>query len=323
MTGPRPLVTVVIPVQDRIEYLGAALASVREQTLADFEVVVVDAGSVQPVDRLVRAVAAADPRFRLLRSDERISSPVARNLGMDAARGDLIAHLDSDDLMSPTRLERQARAFAERPDLVCAAGCMRMIGPHGLGRPAGEDPAPAGTELTDALVRWCFPFEMPSLTSALTMSTVALRGIGGFDGAYAHCDDYGTLRLLLEQGRVIRLADVVADYRRHDGQVSSVRPFEQQAQLALLRRDVMSERLGRRVPLGPVVALTVPLLARPDQVGAAEDLCDELLARFLDATPLDEREEAWVRSDHARRRARVSAARDRAAAPSTVPPSQA
>jgi glycosyltransferase involved in cell wall biosynthesis len=303
-----PAVTVVIPVQDRIEYLGAALASVREQTFSDIEVLVIDAGSVQPIGELVRAVGSSDERFRVLRSDERLGSAAARNRGIAAARGALIAHLDSDDLMSPTRLERQVEAFEGNDNLVCVAGRMRVVDVIGLPQPSSDSSSSDGA-LSDAQVRWSFPFEMPSLSSTLTMRAGALRRIGGFDLVHSTCDDYGTMRGLLELGRVIRLSQVVVDYRRHHGQISTSRAIEQKAQLALLRRDIVSERLGRRVGLGPVLALNGGSVADTSHIDEAESLCDELLAVFLATVRPSDTEIAWVRADHAKRRERISALR--------------
>jgi glycosyltransferase involved in cell wall biosynthesis len=303
-----PAVTVVIPVQDRIEYLGAALASVREQTFSDLEVLVIDAGSVQPIGELVRAVGSCDERFHVLRSDERLGSAAARNVGIAAARGALIAHLDSDDLMSPIRLERQVEAFEGNDDLVCVAGRMRVVDVIGLPQ-RSSDPAACDGALSDVQVRWSFPFEMPSLSSTLTMRAGALRSIGGFDRVHSTCDDYGTMRGLLTRGRVIRLGEVVVDYRRHHGQISTSRTIEQQAKLALLRRDIVSERLGRRVGLGPVLALCGGSVAHASYIDEAESLCDELLAVFLATAGPSDAETAWVRADHAKRRQRISALR--------------
>src|SRR5215510_4129929 len=100
-----PLVSVVIPVYDREDYLGDAVDSVLAQTFPSFEIVVVDDGSTDRSAEIVRA--HRDPRVRLICHPHNRGISAARNTGVDAARGDYVAFLDSDDVAYPDRLARQ------------------------------------------------------------------------------------------------------------------------------------------------------------------------------------------------------------------------
>jgi glycosyltransferase involved in cell wall biosynthesis len=91
-----PPVAVVIPVWDSyVGFLGEAVASVRDQG-ADAELIVVDNASAQPLPELRGA--------RVVRSDTRLSTGAARNLGLDAVTAPLVVFLDADDLMLPGTL---------------------------------------------------------------------------------------------------------------------------------------------------------------------------------------------------------------------------
>jgi glycosyltransferase involved in cell wall biosynthesis len=98
-----PFFSVVIPVYNRAELLGRALASVRTQDFADFEIVVVDDGSTDNPKAVVDA--AADPRIHYVHQDNK-GGGAARNAGIDAARGRYVAFLDSDDEFLPGHLAR-------------------------------------------------------------------------------------------------------------------------------------------------------------------------------------------------------------------------
>ncbi|MBK0053473.1 glycosyltransferase family 2 protein [Stenotrophomonas sp. S39] len=115
-----PLVSVVIPVYNRAKSIAATLDSVKDQTERNFECLIVDDGSTD-VDDLVSFVARAyDSRFRVLRKENGGASS-ARNLGIDAARGEYIALLDSDDIWLPEKLSVQL-GFASkdpRPNFMC------------------------------------------------------------------------------------------------------------------------------------------------------------------------------------------------------------
>lgn len=96
--------SVIIPTFNRAVYLQETIASVLRQTWQDFELVLVDDGSTDNTADIVRSFD--DRRIRYIyRSNGGISA--ARNTGLDAARGEYIAFLDSDDLWEPSKLELQ------------------------------------------------------------------------------------------------------------------------------------------------------------------------------------------------------------------------
>ncbi len=313
-TSSIPAVSVIIPVQDRIEYLGAALASVRNQTFTDIEVIVVDAGSLQDVSGFVNQIQLLDRRFRLLRSDQRIGSAEARNLGLQEARAAFVAHHDSDDVMLSDRLATQLKAFSEA-DINCVAGCMLGINADGL-RVTSDNPRrrhDIGIPMSDPMIRWRFPFQMPGLSSSLIMRTQAIRDIGGFVTDHPTCDDYATMSLLIERGKVIRIAEFVTEYRNHGHQISQSRSAEQQVQLSLLRQRIIASRIGSEVPLGPVMALALPGLpaaTRDRYRHEAVSLLDLLLERFLAAHAPLGRDREWILHDYAARREQLVTERD-------------
>ena len=114
------LISVVIPAYNVAGCIDRAIDSVLAQTHRDVELLVVDDASSDDTVALVERRAAADPRLRLLRSEVNAGPSVARNRGLDAASGEWVAVLDSDDAYVPERLERLlAIATAEDATVVC------------------------------------------------------------------------------------------------------------------------------------------------------------------------------------------------------------
>jgi len=105
-----PAVSVIVPMHDVAAHAGAAIASLRAQTFAGFEAIVVDDGSSDGSGDVALAAMAGDARFRLVRQPNRGLS-AARNAGLAAARGRFIAFLDGDDRLAPEFLARMLAAL--------------------------------------------------------------------------------------------------------------------------------------------------------------------------------------------------------------------
>ena len=137
-------VSVIIPLYNRKATIGQAVRSVLDQTLPPYEVIVVDDGSVDGSADVVQAIA--DPRLRYLHQAN-AGAGAARNRGLEAARGDWVALLDSDDWWLPTRIASAAAAVAadERIDFQQS----NRLHAYADGRTTSGLPASA-EQLTDA-----------------------------------------------------------------------------------------------------------------------------------------------------------------------------
>ena len=107
-----PRVSIVIPVYNTAAYLDECLASLAAQTYGDFEAVCVDDGSTDESPQILDAWAARDARVRVIhKANAGVSA--ARNTGIEAARGDIVCFLDSDDRYVPHACERVVAAMDE------------------------------------------------------------------------------------------------------------------------------------------------------------------------------------------------------------------
>jgi glycosyltransferase involved in cell wall biosynthesis len=129
-----PRVSVVIPVHNREPYIGAAIASVLAQTFGDFELLVIDDGSTDGTRDVVRSFR--DQRIRLLCQASNRGIAKTRNAGVDAARGDYLAFLDSDDVALPDRLAAQVDFLDHHPDHAAVGAWIDWMDDRG--RPTGR-----------------------------------------------------------------------------------------------------------------------------------------------------------------------------------------
>jgi len=129
----KPTVSVIVPTFNRESILPRALDSIVAQTFPDWEIVLVDDGSTDGTASLAARYAdRLGDRFRFQQEVHR--GPChARNRGIEAACGEFIAFLDSDDEFAPAKLERQLALFHERPELGLVYSdysCIDLQGSH-------------------------------------------------------------------------------------------------------------------------------------------------------------------------------------------------
>ena len=113
MTHSPPHISVVLPAYNAEKYLDQAVRSILAQTFTDFELIIVDDGSID--NTLAIAHNLADPRIRVIANKENRGIPKTRNIGWKAATGEFIAHQDADDYSHPTRLEKQITYLRKNP----------------------------------------------------------------------------------------------------------------------------------------------------------------------------------------------------------------
>ena len=104
-----PTVSVVVPTFNRAHLITCAIKSVLSQTYQDFEIIVVDDGSLDETKKSIQK--CEDNRIKYIKHQKTKGPGAARNTGIEASNSDYIAFLDSDDEWLPTKLEKQLNLF--------------------------------------------------------------------------------------------------------------------------------------------------------------------------------------------------------------------
>lgn len=111
-------VSIIMPAYNAEAFLNRSITSVRNQTYENWELLIVDDGSIDQSKEIVRNFASSDSRIKLL-CNEHGGTARARNTALDVAQGDFFAFLDADDVYHPRYLERLVgTALREKSDLV-------------------------------------------------------------------------------------------------------------------------------------------------------------------------------------------------------------
>lgn len=213
MTTPR--VSVIVPCYDTAKYVTATLESVFAQTYRDYEVVVVNDGSPDTPE-LERALAPWTNRIVYVKTENQ-GLAGARNNGIRASKGELIALLDSDDMWEPNYLEVQVHKLDEDPSADIVYPRARIFG----------DGEGSGVLLTASRGDVTF-ISLVQETCSVIVSALARRAaferVGLFDSSLRSCEDFDMwLRCVKSGSRIIYHNEVLLRYRRRPGSLSADR----------------------------------------------------------------------------------------------------
>lgn len=195
-----PLVSVVVPVHNGERFLAAALESALGQDHEQVEVVVVDDGS----DDSSAELAASFPVTLLRQPNRGVAN--ARNAGVAATTGPVIAFLDQDDVWVPHKVSRQLAVLGARPEVGFVLSRMQFV-------------LEPGTPQPDWLPDRVLAEEShASIPSALMVRRAAFERVGGFDPAYRMACDVDWLARAKDAGVAwAEVDEVLVRYRIHSG----------------------------------------------------------------------------------------------------------
>lgn len=107
------LVTIIMPCYNAENYIGEAIQSVENQTWSEWELLVIDDGSTDKSREIAKKRSDNDARIQLIVNQNNVGVSKTRNRGIDMARGEWIAFLDSDDVWEPEKLSKQLSLAAK------------------------------------------------------------------------------------------------------------------------------------------------------------------------------------------------------------------
>ncbi len=219
-----PTISVVLPTYNRSNILSRAIESVLQQTIDDFELILVDDASTDDTEQVVYGYD--DPRITLLSHDDNRGGSAARNTGINNANGDFIAFLDSDDEWVPSKLEEQLNELRSLSSDWVATYCGYTVSDHRqvnrIQRHLSEllftddgstPPREGGEELIPSILMMSFPL---GGASNLFIRTDAVREIGGFDEDFQRHQDYEFLIRLLKRGKLSYIDEALTIKHEYD-----------------------------------------------------------------------------------------------------------
>ena len=205
-----PRINVVMPTFNSAEGISASIDSILNQTYTNWELLVInDFGSDDGTAEIVKAYAWADPRIRLIQTEERLGLAESLNLGMRESRGEYIARMDADDTSMPERFEKQIQYLDEHPNVGI---CGTWQHHYGNGKDWVHQAAPDPEVQKCRLLFWC----------DLCHSTLMLRRSAFLDNDLfydpsAKAEDYELWTRAVEFMDIANIPEVLGEYNETSG----------------------------------------------------------------------------------------------------------
>lgn len=231
-----PKVSIVMSVYQGQPYLEEAVGSVLRQTWADFEFIIVDDGSTDETDRMLKTYAARDRRIVLVRNDTNAGLTKSLNRALPLARGTYVARQDADDISMPRRIETQVEFLDSHPHVGLLGSAYQVI--NVKGEPIASYVHPP----TDTEIRWHMLFHNAFChSSVMWRRRLVNEGEPWYEEDQHYSQDYGLWTRLLKQTAAANLDVPLVAYRTHGASIESTsRETQQRIALSIAAREIQT-----------------------------------------------------------------------------------
>jgi glycosyltransferase involved in cell wall biosynthesis len=222
--GNRPLVSVIIPCYNHANFLGEAITSVLQQEYRPLEIVVVDDGSTDNTRQVAASYSSTQYVYQ-----PNAGLAAARNKGIATCRGEYVLFLDADDLLCSNALESAMRAMLDNP------GCGFVYGEY---RQVDQDGTPLdipGAIHRDDYVGLFLRGNHIGMCATVLYPRRVLEAMGGFRPEFLAGEDYELYLRIARRFPYVGHNAVMAQYRRHTGNMSANPAFMLHWTLSVMR----------------------------------------------------------------------------------------
>lgn len=232
--------SVLMTAHNAERWLDSAISSVRSQTFTEFEFLVLDDGSTDGTEAIIRGHAAEDERVRCFSEPQQGLTKGLQFL-IDKCTGELIARMDADDICEPERFEQQVASMESFAEVVCCGTWATEIDADGTPFGIWRTPTDHGEIDSQHMLGMGGGVIHPSAM----LRRNALHKIGGYDTQWPIAQDYDLWLRLAEVGRLMNIPSRLLRYRRACSAISMSKRAEQLAAVEAIHRAAVKRRRVR------------------------------------------------------------------------------
>ena len=285
-------VTILLPAYNAALYLRDSLDSIMRQAFKDFDVLLIDDGSMDDTSKIAIEYSNIDRRIKYYKNEKNIGLIKTLNKGLSLAKGEYIVRMDADDIMFDDRIYKQVQYMDSNPECFVCGGQMEYIG--GLTGMAPILPQKYEDLLYLSLIN-C-PLYHP--TTIIRNSAIKQFGLK-YNDSYKHAEDYKFWSDIIfsHPNSIANIKDVVLFYRISNNQITAKYSDEQDLISKIVRRENVQHVLvpyGIKLPevVNCEIIEKVSSLIRKEHIDAAEILTLVLCMLYMSM------ENSYVRIKH-------------------------
>ena len=183
MTDKAPLISVIMPAYNAEKYIGEAIESILNQTLKDFELIIINDASTDSTGNIIKSYAEKDSRIVVLVNENNLNIAGSLNRGISVAKGTFIARMDADDIALPERLEMQAKVMSENPQVAVVGNDIQLINESGV--VIGYRHYPTDSKSLKRVIFRYSPFAHPTVL----IRAACIKEVGDYDKTKSPSED--------------------------------------------------------------------------------------------------------------------------------------
>lgn len=207
-----PKVSVLMPVYNAESYVGKAIESILDQTFNDFEFIIINDGSTDKSEEII--LDYDDERIRYFKNQQNLKLVVTLNKGLDLARGEYIARMDSDDIALPERLMTQVQFMDQNPEVGVCGSNVEVFGDWNF----ISDVSLTSNDLDSELLLKNPVFHPTVIFRKGLIDKSGIR----FNPLFERLEDYFFWTELSMVTKIVNLEDVLLRYRWHKENISTL-----------------------------------------------------------------------------------------------------
>lgn len=218
----KPLVSIVMPCFNGEKYLSQSIEAIQAQTFSNFELILINDGSLDGTLQLMELYKRGDGRIKIINNETNLGLVASLNKGLKASIGKYIARTDSDDITQPNWLETLVTELENNPEIIALGSWMEYIQTK-TGKLTNFKDGEIATrpinneEISEDIIGYC-PIFHP--TAVFRREVFEKHGIF-YKEEYKHAEDYMFWVEVARLGKIINIPKPLVKYRLHQNQVSS------------------------------------------------------------------------------------------------------
>lgn len=178
-----PAVSVIMPAYNAEKYIARAIESILNQTLSDFELIIIEDASSDHTSKIVNKYSKIDKRIRVINHKRNLQIAQSLNEGVELSRSNIVARMDADDISLPERLELQYKYLKSHPKVAVLGANILIIDDRGNIISKREYPE-SDKDLKSVMFRYS-PFAHP----VVMFRKNVFKEFGGYDVFKVPCED--------------------------------------------------------------------------------------------------------------------------------------